>query len=76
MRLWAAVNDGSGEPVADAWCRWILDGREVAQGMDEFVDAPGPGEHRLELLVRTKDGEGAATVSFECRPNGPARAAT
>lgn len=70
IRLWAAVNDGGGHPIPDAWCRWLLDGREIAQGVDEFVDAPGPGEHRLELLVRGKGAEAEASVTFECRGGG------
>jgi hypothetical protein len=72
MRAWGAVTSPDGEPLADVWCRWLLDGREVGQGTDEWLVAPGPGEHRLTLLVRAEDGtEAKDTVSFTCRP-GPA----
>jgi hypothetical protein len=71
MRAWASVTDSAGTPLEEAWCRWVLDGREVGQGIDEWLTAPGPGEHRLSLLVRAGGGgEAEETVRFTCLP-GP-----
>jgi hypothetical protein len=69
-RVWASVTDSAGTPLGDAWCRWLLDGREVAQGTDDWIDAPAPGTHRLTLLVRAAGAEVERTVDFHCLP-GP-----
>jgi len=74
MRVWAAVNDAAGTPLDDVWCRWVLDGREVGQGLDEWLVAPEPGEHRLTVLVRTKVGETERSVRFSCVPGAPSQA--
>jgi hypothetical protein len=70
LRLFGSVMDASGAPVPEAWCRWVLDGKEVAQGLDEWIRAPGVGAHHLALYVRTKRGEIEAAVRFRCEP-GP-----
>lgn len=62
LQLWAAV---PGVDVGrDAEIRWVLDGHEVAAGEEAWVEAPEAGAHKLELLVRTGDGEAAAGVTF------------
>ena len=45
LRLWGAALDARGEPVPDEAARWVLDGDEVATGLDAFVAAPGRGDH-------------------------------
>lgn len=64
MRLWGAATSASGEPVADEAARWSVDGDEVAQGFDAFVEAPKPGEHRATLTVETREGSVETRVAF------------
>jgi hypothetical protein len=52
LRLWGAARGGDGRRVADAKAgRWTMDGREVARGLDAWVTAPPPGEHRCTLSL-------------------------
>lgn len=73
LRLHAVAMESSGAPIHEAWARWVLDGKEVAQGLDEWTNAPGPGDHRLDVYVRTASGEAEATVRFRCEigPDSP-----
>lgn len=70
LRLHAVVMETSGVPVDESWARWVLDGKEIAQGTDELINAPGPGDHRLDVYARTAGGEAENTVRFRCEP-GP-----
>ena len=62
LRLWGAagVQDGSALDDEES-ARWELDGEEAGRGLDLWVQAPPPGEHRLTL---TAGGSEPATVSF------------
>lgn len=61
MRLWGAAMQQDGSPLEDEEAaRWRLDGDEVARGLDQWVDAPSPGEHTLELAVG-EDSRAAVT---------------
>jgi hypothetical protein len=62
MRLWGTA--GQGEPPADDAARWLVDGKEVARGLDAFVEAPKAGKHRATLAVKTGDGSTEISVSF------------
>lgn len=73
LRVWAAVTDQAGEPIDDAWCRWVLDGKEVAQGRDEWLTAPAAGRHKLTLVARAGGKEVERHVAFDCVP-GPGSA--
>lgn len=64
MRLWGVSSDPRGEPVPDEAARWIVDGREIAAGLDAFVEAPKPGEHRATLIVETREGRVETSVTF------------
>ncbi|MGH2429911.1 MAG: hypothetical protein ACRDGV_13705 [Candidatus Limnocylindria bacterium] len=64
MRLWGAATTSGGEPIEDEQARWAIDGREVATGLDAFVEAPKPGEHRATFSVTTREGKVDETVSF------------
>jgi hypothetical protein len=56
LRLWGEVIDAAGQPLESVEARWLLDGEEVAQGLDAFGAAPAAGEHRCTLIV-TVDGQ-------------------
>jgi hypothetical protein len=75
LRVWASVTDQAGTPLANAWCRWVLDGREAAQGPDAWLEAPDPGEHKLTLIVQSGTRQVEQSVSFVCRA-GPAEYAS
>jgi hypothetical protein len=64
MRLWGAVTNHDGTRVDDEACTWRVDGREVARGIDAFIEAPPPGEHLCQLRVRGRDGRAEASVVF------------
>ena len=56
LRLWGAVTEDDGLPADPAACQWLLDGRPVARGIDVWIVAPEPGEHRCTLVVRGRGG--------------------
>ncbi|MDA0167038.1 hypothetical protein OM076_42650 [Solirubrobacter ginsenosidimutans] len=61
MRLWGAATTST--MPSDA-ARWLLDGDEVAQGLDAFITAPKPGEHRATLIVKAPDGTAEVSLAF------------
>ncbi len=64
VRLWGAASDAHGAPVPDEAARWLVDGDEVATGLDAFVPAPKAGRHRATLVVKTRDGSSEITAEF------------
>ena len=69
MRLLGVVMFSSGGPVSGEWARWVLDGKEVAQGLDAWIASPGVGDHHLLLHVRTQYGESESAIRFTCEPS-------
>ncbi len=64
MRLWGAAQPDHPANEDDLRAVWILDGEEVAKGLDVFISAPTAGEHKLTLKASLVDQRGEATVSF------------
>jgi hypothetical protein len=67
MRLWAASPGLSDEQAeADETATWEVDGRRATTGLDGFVTAPEPGEHRATVRLRGGRGRqrGEAMVRF------------
>jgi len=64
IRLWGAGLDAGGGPVPDDAAQWVLDGNEVATGLEAFVDAPKPGDHRAALTVKTRHGSAEISIAF------------
>jgi len=64
LRLWAAVSSRSGDPVEEATVTWLIDGENVGDAVDVWVTAPGPGDHRVTVEVRTQAGTVEAQTSF------------
>ena len=64
MRLYGAATLSSGEPAPDQSARWLIDGKEIAKGLDVFTTAPKAGEHRLTLSINVKGEEGEASTKF------------
>lgn len=62
MRLWAAasIEGEKGEENVS----WLIDGEQVANGLDVFIAVPQPGEHRLTLIVRGDAGETYVEQTF------------
>ena len=65
LRLWGVVTRSSGEPVEPESARWLIDGEEVARGLDVFIAAPDEGQHRCTLIVETYGETAEANVEFE-----------
>jgi hypothetical protein len=64
LRLWVSASTCTAERVSDRACRWLIDGHEVAQGVEAWITTPGPGEHRCTVVVSDEDHRSEATVSF------------
>ena len=64
MRLWGAATTPRGEGIEDDAARWAIDGEEAATGLDAYVEAPEPGDHRATLTVKTRDGSAETSVAF------------
>jgi hypothetical protein len=64
LRLWGLTASG-GEDVPDELARWLIDGKQVATGLDVFVDTPAPGDHTATLEIRDPEGEAVASVQFK-----------
>ncbi|MET0487051.1 MAG: hypothetical protein ABW216_15215 [Candidatus Rokuibacteriota bacterium] len=78
LRLWGAVTEDDGVPADPAACQWLVDGRPVAHGIDVWVVAPEPGEHRCTLVVRGRGGTSrveAALRTLDPRETNPRRLA-
>lgn len=64
LRLWAVASDARSEPLPDDAARWLMDGKEIAVGLDVFVDTlPDEGDHKVTLVIRTREGEVERTVT-------------
>lgn len=64
MRLWGGVMTDDGTRIEDEACTWRLDGESVARGVDAYIVAPAPGDHRCSFVVRGKGGRAVANVEF------------
>ena len=78
MRLWGAAQSDQHAEEEGRKALWILDGDEIAEGLDVFITAPRTGEHKLTLQVFQGDKSGEATVSFitleiPSEPDGPSQ---
>lgn len=64
MRLWGAAQSDRPAEKEELKAVWVLDGEEVAEGLDVFLSAPSAGEHKLVLQVSMGDQRGETTASF------------
>jgi hypothetical protein len=64
MRLWGAATDSAGAPLPAEACLWLVDGRDAGRGLDLWMQAPPPGEHRVTLIVRNDGDEVRRMASF------------
>jgi hypothetical protein len=65
MRLYGAATLSSGEPAPDNKARWLVDGTEIAKGLDVFTTAPKAGDHRLTLMIDLKGEEAEQIIKFK-----------
>jgi hypothetical protein len=64
MRLWGVVSNPTGKAEKPERAVWLIDGKEVATGLDAFIAAPRRGKHKLTLVVRKRNKKTEKTVSF------------
>ncbi len=64
MQLWAAVADQAGHPLGDEVCKWILDGDDVGEGKEVWLEAPRPGEHEVTLVAIGPGEDARVSVRF------------
>lgn len=65
LRLWGSVSTGNACRIDDRGCRWMLDGHEVAHGVEAWITTPDKeGEHRCALIVDDEGHRAEATASF------------
>ena len=62
MRLWGSLVANAQEISDRHEAVWLIDGSEVAQGLDTYVEVPREGEHEVRLIVRSVLGESEAAV--------------
>jgi hypothetical protein len=62
VRLYGAMTSSRGASDEKARAVWRIDGESVAEDLDTFIDAPPPGEYRLELTVEDSDGRASQEV--------------
>src|SRR5262249_34132949 len=60
--LWGAVTEDDGALADPEGCSWRLDDATVLQGMDGWIVAPEPGEHRCVFVVRGRGGDAEVEV--------------
>ena len=72
LRLWGAVTEDDGALADPDACSWHIDDRPVAEGLDAWITAPEPGDHRVTLVVRGRGGP--AKVESTLRTLDPAEA--
>ena len=78
MRLWGSTMPASDESADEDQeaAVWAVDGDEAATGLDAFVTAPRPGNHRAVLRVRGRGRGrqgGEAVVRFRTVEYGEER---
>jgi hypothetical protein len=71
-RLWAVITDCSGQAIDRMSCRWLIDGKEVAQGWDTWIVAPPEGEHRCTLIAEGETQVEQSTT-FRTKNRNPER---
>jgi hypothetical protein len=62
LRLWGAVTEDDGALADPEACSWRIDDRPAATGLDTWVTAPEPGDHRVTLTVRGRGGPAEVEV--------------
>lgn len=64
LRLWVSASTCTAQRIEDRACRWLIDGQEVAQGVEAWVTTPVSGDHSCTVLVTNEDLCADATVNF------------
>lgn len=64
LRLWVSASTCTAQRVEDRACRWLIDGQQVAYGVEAWITTPIPGDHRCTVLVTDENQRAEATVSF------------
>jgi len=77
LRLWGAVTEDDGALADPEGCSWRVGDKSVLHGMDGWIAAPPPGEHRCTFVVRGRGGDAEVEVVLrtvdpaETDPNRP-----
>jgi hypothetical protein len=62
LRLWGAVTEDDGALADPEGCSWRIGDESVLHGMDGWIVAPRPGEHRCAFVVRGRGGDAEVEV--------------
>ena len=65
LRLWGTLSHNSKKQNKYESVKWLIDNKEVGQGFDIFVAAPGEGKHSCKLVVVTDIETAEEIVEFE-----------
>lgn len=65
LRLWGSVSSFRGDEIPPERCVWLLDGRELARGLDTWITLES-GSHKLAFRVESEAGSTEAAVSVTC----------
>ena len=64
LRLIAAVNTHVGVMNPKLALRWQIDGKNVGEGLECWIDAPKRGRHRCRVVAKDDGGECEAVAAF------------
>jgi hypothetical protein len=65
LRLWGIGTHGTGKLVEPGYARWLINGNEVARGLNVFVTAPSEGKHSCTLIIEAGRESTEVTITFE-----------
>jgi hypothetical protein len=69
LRLWGMASYSYGKPIDRVSARWLIDGKEMAKGLDDFVMAPPQGQHRCTFIVEAEGKTVEQTIKFRTIPD-------
>jgi hypothetical protein len=65
LRLWGIGTHSAGKAVEPGFARWLINGNEVARGLDVFVTAPNEGKHSCTLIIEAGRESTEVTITVE-----------
>ena len=62
MHLWGAATDTGGDPLPTEACSWRVNDKDVGKGMELWLEAPPPGDHRVTFIADSAGGKAEDTI--------------
>lgn len=65
IQLQGNLTDSSGQPLPDDKLTWWLDGVQIGNGRERWLDAPAAGDHELVVQAEWRGGVAKRAVKFK-----------